>query len=80
MSARSCANVEYPLSGQAAVVQGPPLSSTNQTIPCFTTPRIYFEDECLHVATLLCPDPALIHELRQKGFRIPALDEDQDRR
>ena len=80
MSAPLEKNVDYPLLGGLAVEQHPPLSSTNQTIPCFTTPRIYFEDECLHVATLLCPDPALIHELRQKGFRIPALDEDQDRR
>ena len=42
--------------------------------------RVFAPAESLHVATLLCPDPALVHELRQNGFRIPALDEDQDRR
>ena len=80
MSARSRANVDYPLLGGLAVEQHPPLSSPTQTIPCFATPRVYFEDECLHVATLLCPDPALIQKLRRNGFTIPALDEDQDRR
>ena len=80
MTPRSRANVDYPLLGGLAVEQYLPASTRKPTFPCFTTPRIYFEDECLHVATLLCPDPALIHELRQNGFRIPALDEDQDRR
>ena len=80
MTPRSRANVDYPLLGGLAVEQHPPLSSTNQTFPCFTTPRVFFGNESLHVARLVRRDVALEAALRVNGFRIPALDEDQDRR
>ena len=80
MTPRSRANVDYPLVGGLAVKPHPPLSSPKQTIPCFTPPRVFFEDECLHVARLVRRDSALEAALKVNGFRIPALDEDQDRR
>ena len=42
--------------------------------------RVYFDRTAPHAARLLRRDPALEAALRVNGFRIPALDEDQDRR
>ena len=80
MTPRSRANVDYRLIGGSAVEPHPPLSSTNQTIPCFTPPRVFFEDECLHVARLVRRDSALEAALKVNGFVIPALEPDEDRR
>jgi len=79
MTARSCANVDYPLIGGSAVEPHPPLSHTYRAIPCFTPPRVFFGNEPLHVARLVHRDPSLEAALRVNGFTIPAL-EDQDRR
>ena len=80
MSERGAKNVDYPLIGRSAVKPHPPLSSTKQTIPCFTPPRVFFGNDPIHVARLVRRDLALEAALKVNGFRIPALDEDQDRR
>ena len=79
MSARSRANVDYPLLGGLAVEPYPPLSSPKQTFPCFTTPRVFFGNDPIHVARLVRRDLALEAALTVNGFTIPMLG-DQDRR
>ena len=82
MTARSRANVDYPLSRQAAVEQDARQPSPYTPIPCPTTDtslRIFFPDDRRHIARLARRDPALEAALRRNGLTIPAID-DQDRR
>ena len=43
-------------------------------------PRVFPPDDPLHVARLVRRDVALEAALRENGFTIPALDQDEDRR
>jgi len=83
MTPRSRANVDYPLSWQAAVEQDARQPSPYTAVPCpqtNTSLRIYFPDDRRHVARLVRRDTALEAALRENGLTIPAIDEDQDRR
>ena len=73
-------NVDYPLSRQAAVEHGLPPSPSHRPVPCLVSLRVYFPNDRRHVARLIRRHPGLEAALKENGFTIPALDQDEDRR
>ena len=80
MRAYTYPNVEYHPSERAAVRTGTRPQLPHPAIPCLAALRVYFPDDRRHIARLVRRAPGLIAALRENGFTIPAIDQDQDRR
>jgi len=73
-------NMDYSLIGRAAVRQHTRPQLPDRAIPRLPSFRVYFDPAEPHIARLSRRDAPLETALRTRGFTIPTLDADQDRR